>query len=248
MKPEQLTGGEAEIDVNGSSHGLEARGISFFNEIIDPVANVTRSFTPTLISRQRQNFGRARAPGVEIDAVAHLTSHFQMSGGYQFVDATMVSFPAHTALVGLWVRQVPRNVLMFLSRYSDLSRVTVSVEGRMVGKQCDDAQEKFPLDRFFVLDATAPDAVGGVDLFAAVENLFNAKYSTATTPVPQLGLAVAARFDPRFQFPREKATSGTQPTDGRSHRMLMMRGKIRRGIFRQLSVLCVGALHLELIE
>jgi outer membrane receptor protein involved in Fe transport len=45
---------------------------------------------------------------------------------------------------------------------------------------------------------------GGVKVFVAVENLFNQKYSTAATPVPQLGLPIAARFGLHFQFPRQQ--------------------------------------------
>lgn len=204
LRSEELTGGDASLAVNGFQHKLEARGTFFFNEIIDPVANVTISSTPTLITRQRQNLGRTRSPGFEIDATAHFTRELSLSVGYQYVDAVVTSFPDATpSLVGLWVAQVPHNVLTFQGRYLNPSRINISVNGRMVGKQYDDDQNMFPLGRFFVLDAMAWRTIGrGVDLFTAAENLFNVKYATAAAPVTQLGLPITARFGLRFEWPR----------------------------------------------
>jgi outer membrane receptor protein involved in Fe transport len=204
LRSEELTGGDASVAVNSFQHKLEARGTFFFNEIIDPVANVTLTSTATLITRQRQNLGRTRAPGFEIDATSHFTRTLSLSVGYQYVDAVVTSFPNATpSLVGLWVAQVPHNVFTFQGRYLNPSRINISVNGRMVGKQFDDDQNMFPLGRFFVLDAMAWRSIGaGVELFTAAENLFNVKYATAATPVPQLGLPIAARFGLRFQFPR----------------------------------------------
>jgi outer membrane receptor protein involved in Fe transport len=204
LRSEELTGGDASLAVNGFQHKLEARGTFFFNEIVDPVANVTLSSTPTLITRQRQNLGRTRAPGFELDATAHFTRELSLSVGYQYVDSIVTSFPnAMPSLVGLWVAQVPHNVLTFQGRYLNPSRINISVNGRMVGKQYDDDQNMFPLGRFFVLDAMAWRTIGhGVELFTAAENLFNVKYATAATPVTQLGLPITARFGLRFEWPR----------------------------------------------
>jgi len=204
LHAEHLTGGEADVDVNGFNHRLEVRGTFFFNEIIDPVANVTLTTTPSLITRQRQNLGRTRAPGLEIDADAHVTGRLQLSGGYQYVDAIVTSSPGlNPSLVGHWIAQVPHNILTFQARYTNPSRISVSVNGRMAGMQFDDDLNQYPLGRYFVLDVMASrEFARGVELFAAVENLFNEQYATAATPVPQLGLPIAARFGMRFQFPR----------------------------------------------
>ncbi|HVB55113.1 MAG TPA: TonB-dependent receptor [Candidatus Acidoferrales bacterium] len=208
---ERLTGGEVGVDATSFSHRLEVRGVFFFNEIIDPIANVQLSVTPpppatpTLITNQRQNLGRTSAPGFEIDAIGHITDRIQLSGGYQYVDATVISAPAQTSLVGLWVAQVPHSVLTFQGQYSDPSILTFSVDGRMVGKQFDDAPNQFPMGRFFVLDAQASRKIShGVQAFAAVENLFNAKYLFAATPPSEIGLPIAARFGFRCDFPARK--------------------------------------------
>jgi outer membrane receptor protein involved in Fe transport len=204
LRAEHLTGGEAGVDVHGFHHRLEVRGTFFFNEIIDPVANVTLTTAPSLITRQRENLGRTHAPGIEIDAAAHITNRLQLSGGYQYVDAIVTSSPGQTpSLVGLWIAQVPHNTLTFQARYTNPSRISVSLSGRMAGMQFDDDLNQYPLGRYFVLDAVASrEFARRFELFAAVENLFNEQYATAATPVPQLGLPIAARFGMRFQFPR----------------------------------------------
>lgn len=202
LDAERLTGGNAGVEANGWNHRVEFRGIFFFNEIIDPIANVTLSQTSSLITRQRQNMGRTTAPGFEFDATTHITSSFQISGGYQYVAANVNSFPANPALVGLRVAQVPRNTLTFQARYTNPSRINFTVSGRMVGLQYDDDKNQSPLGRFFVLGAMASRGIShGVEIFAAAENLLNAEYATAATPVPQLGLPITARFGLRFQFP-----------------------------------------------
>jgi outer membrane receptor protein involved in Fe transport len=216
LSAERLTGGEAGVNVNGFNRRLEVRGVVFFNEIINPVANVTcqqpplpnlvppcPSPIPNTILRVRRNLGRTSAPGVEIDATARLTNRIQFSGGYQYVNATVIASPGQTpSLVGRWIAQVPHNVLTFQARYTNPSRINLSVTGRLGGRQFDDDLNNYLLGRYFVLDVMASRQIrGGAEFFVAVENLLNAQYATAATPVPQLGLPIAARFGVRFQFP-----------------------------------------------
>ena len=221
LREERLTGGEAGVNVNGFNRRLEVRGVVFFNEIINPVANVTcptpgavppcPAPIPNTIIRVKRNLGRTSAPGVEIDATARLTNRLQLSGGYQYVNATVISSPGQTpSLVGRWIAQVPHHVLTFQARYTNPSRINFSVTGRMGGRQFDDDLNNYLLGSYFVLDAMASRPIrGGAEVFVAVENLLNQRYATgyAATPptvpvsVPQLGLPIAARFGVRFQFP-----------------------------------------------
>jgi outer membrane receptor protein involved in Fe transport len=202
---EHLTGGEAGVSVTGFNRRLEVRGTFFFDEIVDPIANVTLSSTSSLITRQKENLGRTNAPGVEIDTILHISHDFQLSTGYQYVNAKVSSYPVPaggTSLVGLWVAQVPHNAFTFQARYSNPRLFTLSVDGRAIGLQYDDDLNQYPMGRFFVLDAQVSRSVGaGIQLFAAVENLLNESYATAATPVTQVGLPIAARFGFRFEFP-----------------------------------------------
>lgn len=216
LSAEHLTGGETGVSVQGLNNRLQVRGAFFFNEIVDPISSVSCQVTPVpsicpaptpnTLTFVRANLGRTSAPGFEVDWLMQITHHFQLSGGYQFVDATIISAPGQPSLVNTWVAQVPHNVLTFQARYTSPSFVSFSADGRLVGMQLDTNQ--LPMGSFFVLDAMASrNLAHGVEIFAAVENLFNEHYvSTAATSLspPQIGLPIAARFGMRFDFPSKR--------------------------------------------
>jgi outer membrane receptor protein involved in Fe transport len=162
---------------------------------------VTLTVQPTLITRQRENLGRTRAAGIELDSVARLSETLRVSCGYQYVAATVVRFPTNRALEGLWIPQVPRHQLTLQARYSHASRLTVSIQGRFVGAQFDDDQNLLRLDRYFTLDAMVARSFGhGLEVFAAAENLLNQRYTVGVTPVPTLGPPLLARFGLRLHI------------------------------------------------
>ena len=216
LSAERLTGGEAGVALQGLNQRLQVRGSFFFNEIVNPISSVSCQVTPipsicpapaaNTLTFVRANLGRTSAPGFELDWLTQISSHFQLSGGYQFVAARIISAPGQPALVDIWVAQVPHNVLTFEAHYTNPSRLSFSIDGRFIGMQLDTNQ--LPMGKFFVLDAMASRTLThGVEVFAAVENLLNEQYvSTAATPLspPQIGLPIAARFGMRFDFPSSK--------------------------------------------
>jgi outer membrane receptor protein involved in Fe transport len=201
LRAERLTGGEAGANITAMGGRLAARGTFFWSEMTRPVANVTLSVTPALITRQRQNLGRTRSRGVEFEADAHLSRTVTVSGGYQFADATVLKFPANMALEGLLIPQTPRHQLTFQARYDNPSVVTVSLQGRAVGAQFDDDQNQLKLDRFFTLDLFASRRLSrNVELFAAIENLTDERYDIGRTPVRTIGPPLTARAGLRLHF------------------------------------------------
>lgn len=201
LRAERLTGGEAGASVAAFDRRLNVRGTFFWSELTRPIANVTLTVTPGLITRQRQNLGRTRSVGVEMEAEARITNAFTLSGGYQFVKATVLKFPANTSLEGLFIPQVPRHVLTFQARYSDPRLVTVAFQGRAGGSQFDDDQNQFRLDPYFTLDAFASRSLGGgVEVFGAIENIFNQRYDIGRTPIRTLGPPLLARIGIRFRL------------------------------------------------
>jgi outer membrane receptor protein involved in Fe transport len=208
LRDERLTGVETGVDLNTFGRRLEIRGTFFYNQVVNPVSNVPCTsavlycvVAPTGTTQLRENLGRTAAPGFELDGIWRITRELQLVGGYQYVDATVLSAPG-LGLAGLWVAEVPHNVITFQGRYTNPRIVNVSVEGRMVGTQFDDAQNMFRMDRFFVLDAQASRSTGrGTEVFAAVENLLDEKYLFALQGLPELGLPIAARFGFRYEFP-----------------------------------------------
>jgi outer membrane receptor protein involved in Fe transport len=201
LRAERLTGGEAGASFSAFDRKLNVRGTFFWSEIVRPVANVTLSVTPALIIRQRQNLGRTRSLGMETEAEARLSSSVVISGGYQFLDATVLKFPANTSLEGLFIPQVPRHLFTFQARYSNPRRLTVSFQGRASSSQFDDDQNQLRLDPYFTLDALASRSLGrGVELFGAFENLTGQRYDIGRTPVRTVGPPVLARVGIRFQL------------------------------------------------
>jgi len=204
---ERLTGAEAGVNVTGWNQRLAARGTFFWSDIVDPVQNVTLTQTPSLITRQKENLGRTRTRGLELDAVFHVTQTVQVTAGYVFTDATVVSYPAppSTSLVGLQVAQVPRNVFTWEARYWNPSRFFLSMQGRFIGQQFDDDQNQFPLNRFYVMDLqVGRDLTKHFTVFAAGENLTNERYQVARTPIVNIGPPFLYRVGLRVNFPAER--------------------------------------------
>ena len=200
LNAERLTGGEGGASVRAFRGKLNLRGNFFWNEVADPVENVTLASTPALITRQRQNLGRTRSRGMELDGVVRLTRRTEISGGYQYAAPTVVSNPANAALVGLDLPETPRNQFTLQARYWNPSGFMVSAQGRYVGGQFDDDQNQFLLPRYFVLDLLAARSVGhGVEAFVAIENLFDQRYTIALTPTPMLGPPILARVGLRYR-------------------------------------------------
>ena len=201
LQAERLTGGEAGANVTTLGRRLNVRGLFFWSEITRPIANVTLNSTPELITRQRQNLGRTRSRGIEVEAEAAITDTFTVSGGYLFADATVLEFPANTLLEGLWLPQVPRHQFTFQARYTNPRRIIFGLQGRAIGAQFDDDQNRFRLDRYFTLDGFVSRPVGrGVELFAAAENLFDKEYDIGRTPLRTIGPPLLARFGVRLRF------------------------------------------------
>ena len=207
LRAERLTGAEGGAIVTGWNQRVMLRGNFFWNQITRPVANVTLTTTPSLITRQRQNLGSTRSQGVELEASGRLSNSVTLSGGYEYTDATVTSFTVDPALaglnpslVGLDVPQIPRHQFTFQMSYSR-PFILFGLQGRFGGNQFDDDQNTLLLRRYFVLDATASHTVRhGVELFVAVENLTNRRYDVGRTPVLTVGPPILARAGLRLQF------------------------------------------------
>ena len=125
------------------------RGTLFWSDVSDPIANVTLSTTPSLITQQRQNLGETRSRGVEFEAEARVTNTLTLTGGTQYVDATVTSFPANTQLVGLLVPEVPRHNVTFQARYMRPRWMTASLQGSFMGSTFDNSPNTLLLKRLF---------------------------------------------------------------------------------------------------
>src|SRR5215469_3856735 len=72
---------------------LATRGTFFWNDIVNPIVNVTTNPSSNPIMRQKENLGRTRSRGVDLDGVVHTSRDIQLSAGYELAAATVISYP-----------------------------------------------------------------------------------------------------------------------------------------------------------
>jgi iron complex outermembrane recepter protein len=184
LGPENLTGFEVGARIGPFR-------ITLFNmTLTDAITNVTLSSTPTLITRQRANFGSSRSRGAEIEYSRVLRNGWNASAGYLFADATLST--------GARTPQVPRNQATVQLSYRSLA----GVQARWSSMQFDDDLNQFPLRRFVVVDLFAAHPVASqLAVTFATENILNRRIETAATPVITLGQPRAFRAGIRYRPP-----------------------------------------------
>lgn len=187
-----------ESGVSFSKNRFYFRGNFFLTEIARPVANVTLSVTPGLITRQRQNAGKTRAVGLEIETETRIKD-FKLSLGYLLSDSRVTEFPANQNLEGLLVPQVARHQFTFQTNYSRNSW-SFALQGRASSAQFDDDLNTLRLEPYFQLDAFAARRFReNAQIFFAVENVFNSRYSVGKTPVRTLSSPINFRIGIRWK-------------------------------------------------
>ena len=187
LGPERLWGTEAGAMWSPPGSGFFARVVGFWMEIDGTIANVTTSVTDSLITRQRENLGRTRSRGVEVDAEVAIARGWLASAGWLYADSSVRSFPADPTLEGLRVPQVPRHqATVQLRRDGPVFRA--AVQGRYGGAQFDDDANQLRLPGFTAIDARVGVSITpSIEAFAAGENLAGKRYVVAKTPLVNLG-------------------------------------------------------------
>jgi len=200
LRAERLTGGEGGARYVAWRDRLAVSGNFFWNDVARPVANVTLSTTPALITRQRENLGRIRSRGVALEAELRLSGHWSAAAGYQYADSTVLEFQANPAMVGLDLPQQARHQLSLRAAYSR-SSWSFALQGRAIGRQFDDDLNLYALAPYFNLDAWASRSIGRhAEAFLAVQNVLNQQFEAGKTPVTTLGAPILARAGIRLKF------------------------------------------------
>ncbi len=194
LRAEHFSGAEGGVRASVLHDRLSIRGNFFWGCTTNPVLNVTISSTPQLITRMRENVGETRALGFQAGAELRITNRISVAGTYQFIESTVVSFPANPALVGNMVPLVPRNEFAFQGTWVAPKQFFVAIQGRTASNEYDDDQNLLPLGGYFVLSATVSHPLPkGFDIFFQGENLTNDQYNIGRTPVLTLGQPVLVR-------------------------------------------------------
>jgi outer membrane receptor protein involved in Fe transport len=200
LDPERLTGVEAGLLLSTPSASVRLTG--FRNELEDAIANVTLGTTPALIVRQRQNAGRVRATGVEVEADWRPHPVLLLTAAATYTDARFRGTAALPALAGKRVPQVPRTLLNMAATVTAPRGLTLTAQARVSGGQFDDDLNELALDPYVVVDLAASRPLGRrLGLFAGVENLLDAEYDVGRTPVRTVGWPRTLRASLRFFWP-----------------------------------------------
>jgi outer membrane receptor protein involved in Fe transport len=208
LEAERLRGGEA--GALASRGPLTLRLVAFDAEVRGAVANVTLATAPGLVTRQRRNVGRARSRGLEAEAEVLVAAHGVVTAGYAFTDARVRSFPEEPGLEGRSVPQVPRHQATLQVRYAapardgagaSAPRWRLGLQARWTGAAWEDDRNQLALDPALQVDLFASRRLaGGLEVFAAAENLLDAEVVVARTPVPNLGAPRLVRAGVRLRF------------------------------------------------
>ena len=200
LDPERLT--ELEAGVLLTRQRFSARATGFWSQLDDAITNVTLDVTPTLITRERQNTDTVRAKGMELEANFRPTALWTVNVLAALTSSRFHATPAQPALEGNRVPQVPAYQLGGGVTYFDPRGFTGALQLRVVGAQFDDDLNQLELRGFTVLDASVSQELhSGLEVFLAVENLFDAEYDVGRTPIRTVGWPGTFRGGIRLSLP-----------------------------------------------
>jgi outer membrane receptor protein involved in Fe transport len=183
LRPERLSAIEAGV------RSGPVRVTFFSMKTDDVISNVTRSVTPSLITRQRDNQGFSRSRGVEAEGDFRVGKEWRASAGYLFADAVLDTAKR--------TPQVPRHQATVQLSYRGIA----GVQARWAGVQFDDDLNQFRLRSYFTADAFAAHAIArGVEATFGIENIFDRRIETAATPVITLAQPRSVRVGVRYGF------------------------------------------------
>jgi len=201
LGPETLWGGEGGLEVAPTA-ASNIRANAFWNDLRNPIVNVTLPAPlPDGSQRQRQNVGRARIRGFELEALWRIGSAWSTSAAYTFVDSAVTDFPSNPQLVGKQLAQDPRHRGTVSIAFEDPRYLTATLQARVVGPQFEDDQNLLPMPGFLVVGLFASRRLfSGFDAYAAAENLFNRTYLVGRAGVDTIGQPFTIRIGLRARI------------------------------------------------
>lgn len=133
LKSERADTFETGLNFIGFAKKLSLRGNFFLTEVSRPVVSITLTSAPNLITRQRQNVGKTRARGVELDAEYSPFANLKFSASYLFLHFALPFDERVHLVVGhrlgefqvdlfKFLEQIDRRLDGFLDRFADSFR------------------------------------------------------------------------------------------------------------------------------
>lgn len=187
---ERATGWETGV---ATEYGWGSVRVSYFlTQVNRPISAVTINPTSSPILLQRENLGQIESRGVSVDYELAPLRWLAVDGGYQFARATVTRGNQD---LGNWIPEVARNLATMNVRAYRPRLGTLSLQGRLSGRQYDDDANDYLLDGYFRLDAYASHEFGKrLEFFAAGENLLNRQIEDSKTPTTTLGMPRVGRI------------------------------------------------------
>lgn len=186
LVPERLTGGETNLEIDVlSNRRLILRATAHYNEVKDQIVFVPNS----PLSVQRQNIGRTRTFGSELDISIRPWKGLAVTLGYAYADSTIRDFPGNPSLVGKQVPNVSRHQATARATLGNPDLVQLTIMVRYLSQQFTDTLNQQPVADFILLDASLQKNLNNhVRLFVNAENVTDRQYIvTQTGPTKTLG-------------------------------------------------------------
>lgn len=202
LRAETLWGADLGVDWGDSFRGGSLT--AFWNELYDPVFNVTLASGPGSIEpcgfvpaggtcRQRRNLDRVRVRGLEADFHQRLGQEWTTQLGWAFSDAEIVTARDNPQLVGSRLPQVPRHTLVGGLDWQR-GRLRAGAALRWSSDRYEDDRNSLELDGYTTVEASASWQLTPLwMLVASVENLLDREIEVSRTSDGVLGLG-APRF------------------------------------------------------
>jgi outer membrane receptor protein involved in Fe transport len=200
LRAERLVGGEAGLEFS-ALRGVTARVTGFWNELEEPIINATlEAPLPDGSQRQRQNLGRARVRGVEVGTDWRVSRRWTALLAYTFVDSEVRAAPGNVELVGKQLAQDPAHRGTAIVTFHDSELFTATLQLRVTGPQFEDDLNERGMGGYAVVDAfISRRLVGGLQIFAAAENVFDRQYLVGRAGVDTIGQPLMLRVGLRLR-------------------------------------------------
>lgn len=186
LSPERLTGGEAKLEADLlPTRRLTLRATGHYDEVKDQIVFITQG----PLAARRQNVGRARTIGGELDLTFRPIEQLSFTTGYAYADSIITSFMGDATREGKELPNVSRHQVVAGVTFGHPDWAEATILGRYLSRQFADDLNRQPIADFVVVDASVRKKIGKVvRLFLNAENLTDRRYiATQTGSIKTLG-------------------------------------------------------------
>jgi outer membrane cobalamin receptor len=190
LRPEALAGVETGADY--ASGKVRISVTAFHNRLDGLITNVTRSITPSLITRQRDNAGQATSRGIEAHAAKHW-AQWTLQASWLLADSRFAA--------GERIPQVARHQGSAMATWN--RRGTLASAGlRASTLQFEDDRNLYLLPGYALLQFSLRQALGqGLAAVFTLENALNRQVVAGYSPTPQVAAPRLWRAGLRWSRP-----------------------------------------------